>query len=58
MPGNINRGSEERGVLESLVVAQDPEVVGMVERKVFLEHGQTAPQVPGRKHGLLPGGAE
>ena len=45
-------------MLESLVVAQDPEVVGMVERKVFLEHGQTAPQVPGGKHALLSGGAE
>ena len=45
-------------MLESPVVAQDPEVVGMVERKVFLEHGQTAPQVPGGKHALLSGGAE
>ena len=36
-----------------VVVTHDPEVADMGERMVFLEHGQTAREVPGGKHALL-----
>ena len=36
-----------------VVVTQDPEVAGIWERMVFLEHRQTAREVPCGKHALL-----